>query len=56
MKPLHAAILATILIIVVVTGFYVLCGYIVYVTGSTTGLPALGEAVAHLITALRGSS
>lgn len=54
MKPLHAAILATVLITVVVIGFYVLCGYIVYVTGSTNGLPALGEAVAHLVTALRG--
>jgi hypothetical protein len=54
MKPLHAAILATILITVVVIGFYVLCGYIVYVTGSTTGLPALGDAVAHLITAVHG--
>jgi hypothetical protein len=46
--------LATILVVVVVIGFYVLCGYIVYVTGSTAGLPALGDAVAHLITALRG--
>jgi hypothetical protein len=56
MKPLHAAILATILITVVVIGFYALCAYIVYVTGSTTGLPALGDAVAHLIAALRGGS
>jgi hypothetical protein len=54
MKPLHAAILATVLITVVVVGFYILCGYIVHVTGSTTGLPDLGDAVAHLIKALLG--
>jgi hypothetical protein len=54
MKPFHAAVLATVLVAVVVIGFYVLCGYIVYKTGSTTGLPALGDAVAHLITALHG--
>lgn len=55
MKPFQAAVLATVLVAIVVLGFYVLCGYIVYVTGSTTGLPALGDAVAHMITALRGS-
>ena len=50
MKPLHSA---TILAAIVVVGFYILCGYIVHVTGSTTGLPALGDAVAHLINALQ---
>lgn len=54
MKAFHAAVSATVLVAVVVIGFYVLCGYIIYVTGSTTGLPALGDAVAHMITALRG--
>jgi hypothetical protein len=54
MKPLHAAILATVLVAVVIIGFYVLCGYVVRVTGSTTGLPAIGDAVARVIAALRG--
>jgi hypothetical protein len=54
MKPLHVAVLATVLAAVVVIGFYVLCGYVVHVTGSTTGLPAIGDAVARLIAALRG--
>lgn len=54
MKPFHAAVLATVLVAIVVIGFYVLCGYIVHVTGSTTGLPALGAAVARLINALQG--
>lgn len=48
------AIVVALIAIVVIAGFYVLVGYIVHETGSTSGIADIGRAVAAIISALTG--
>ncbi|HPY23449.1 MAG TPA: hypothetical protein PLK19_03905 [Mycobacterium sp.] len=43
---------AVLIVAIPLVGFYVLVGYIVYKTGTTTGIADIGRAVADIISAL----
>ncbi|WP_165595653.1 MULTISPECIES: hypothetical protein [Mycobacteriaceae] len=43
---------AVLIVAIALVGFYVLVGYIVHKTGTTTGIAEIGRAVADIISAL----
>ncbi|MCH9728752.1 MAG: hypothetical protein K0U84_03550 [Actinomycetia bacterium] len=43
---------AVLIVAIALVGFYVLVGYIVHKTGTTTGIADIGRAVADIISAL----
>jgi len=43
---------AVLIVAVALIGFYLLVGYIVHTTGTTTGIADIGRAVADIISAL----
>ena len=54
-EPLVSNQTAAVLIVAIaLVGFYVLVGYIVHRTGTTTGIADIGRAVADIISALTG--
>lgn len=52
----HTVIAAAVVISLALLGWYVLVGYVVTITGSTAGLPDIGTATAHLVSALLGAN
>ena len=46
------AIVLGIVIVVAIVGYYLLAGYIVHKTGSTTGIADIGRAVADIVAAI----
>ncbi len=50
--PVSTQTAAVLIVAVALIGFYLLVGYIVHKTGTTTGIAEIGRAVADIISAL----